>query len=68
MTEERVLGLVPEIGPGTSEIYFHPRVADDLPGEGHGSAAELATLTSARVRDAIERAGIERTSFGRLSV
>jgi chitin disaccharide deacetylase len=54
MTEERLLGLLPHLPAGTSEIYCHPatRLSRDLiaamPGYRH--VDELGALLSARVR------------------
>jgi len=67
MTEERVLGLIPHLPEGVSEIYFHPacaltpRLAQTMPTYRH--AEELQTLLSPRVGQALAAAGIGRTSF-----
>jgi hopanoid biosynthesis associated protein HpnK len=71
MTEERVLGLIPHLPEGVSEIYFHPAreltplLARTMPRYRH--AEELKTLLSPRVRQALEQAGIARTSFTALA-
>jgi predicted glycoside hydrolase/deacetylase ChbG (UPF0249 family) len=59
-----VLGALP---PGVNELYCHPAVIDDearrwRPAE-YESQQELVALTSPRVREAIERRGIERISY-----
>ena len=71
MTEERLLGLIPHLPDGVSEIYFHPareltpRLARTMPGYRH--ADELQALLSPRVAEALDRAGIGRTSFTALT-
>lgn len=62
VTEDYLLHLIPRLPPGVSEIYCHPGVTDDeirrwTPS--YDRDAELAALTSRRVRAAIERHGIE---------
>jgi chitin disaccharide deacetylase len=58
MVEDRVLGLLPNLPEGVSEIYFHPAVgsASFVPGYRH--AEELAALLSPRVRQRISELGI----------
>lgn len=59
MTEERVMRLLPALPEGEIELYFHPAAARDatldrlMPSYAH--QAELAALTSARVRAALGR-------------
>jgi hopanoid biosynthesis associated protein HpnK len=71
MTEERLLRLIPHLPEGVSEIYFHPAreltplLARTMPTYQH--AEELRALLSPKVRDALERAGIDRTSFSDLA-
>ena len=71
MTEKRLLGLIPHLPDGVSEIYFHPareltpRLARTMPGYRH--ADELQALLSPRVAEALDRAGISRTSFTALT-
>src|SRR5262249_17602314 len=57
MTEAAWLRVVPRIRPGLTEVYCHPAVAPAL------FADELAALMSPLVREALDRAGIHRTSF-----
>ena len=67
MTEARMLGLIPHLPEGVSEIYFHPaneltpRLASTMPRYRH--AEELQALLSPRVGQALREAGIARTSF-----
>jgi chitin disaccharide deacetylase len=71
MTEERMLGLIPHLPDGVSEIYFHPaieltpRLAATMPEYRH--AEELQALLSARVGRALSDAGIGRTTFTALA-
>jgi len=68
MTETRLLCLLAHLPAGLSEIYFHPaarrdgRIAGLMPDYEH--TAELATLTSPLLRQAMDRAGVRRTSYG----
>jgi hopanoid biosynthesis associated protein HpnK len=67
MTEQRVLGLIPNLPEGVSEIYFHPareltpRLALTMPRYRH--AEELQALLSPRIGLALAQAGIARTTF-----
>ena len=71
MTEARLLGLIPRLPPGVSEIYFHPAVsrtaalARTMPDYRH--ADELAALLSPRLVPLLKAEGIERTSFTELA-
>jgi chitin disaccharide deacetylase len=71
MTEARLLGLLPHLPPGTSEIYCHPatRASRDLvaamPGYRH--VDELGALLSARVRGRIAELGISLGGYGNLA-
>ena len=67
VSEQYLLAVLAELPPGVSEIYCHPAVDDDearrwRPAD-YDSEQELAALTSARVREAIERAGIELITY-----
>ncbi len=62
ISEAYLLHLIPRLGPGTTELYCHPAVADQEVRRwtpGYEREQELAALTSPRVRAAIEAAGIE---------
>jgi hopanoid biosynthesis associated protein HpnK len=72
MTRTRVLRLLEALPPGVSEMHFHPATGP-WPGmetgrEGFAHAAELEALTSADVREAIERGGIRLHSFSSLGM
>ncbi len=67
MTTDKLLGLVPRLPTGLSEIYFHPAVRRDpvltrlMPDYEH--EAELAALLDSRVRAALVAAGATITNF-----
>lgn len=67
MTERYVLGVIDALPPGVTEIYSHASHPDAetqrwRPAD-YESEAELAALTSVRVRAALEAAGIERINY-----
>jgi hopanoid biosynthesis associated protein HpnK len=67
LTERYLLGVLAALPPGVTEVYCHAAVVDAearrwRPPD-YESAAELAALTSARVRAALTAAGIERISY-----
>jgi hopanoid biosynthesis associated protein HpnK len=67
VSEEYLLSVLAELPPGVNEIYCHPAEIDDearrwRPAD-YESERELAALTSARVRAAIERGGIELITY-----
>jgi chitin disaccharide deacetylase len=70
MVEERVLGLLPHLPNGLSEIYFHPasaqnqRLSAAMPGYGHRD--ELDALLSPRVRRLIAQSTIRLASYAEL--
>lgn len=71
MVEERVLGLLPCLPPGVSELYFHPAtrqtpaLAAAMPGYRH--AEELAALLSPLLRHHIAALGIGVIGYGDLA-
>lgn len=71
MTEDRVLGLIPHLPDGVSEIYFHPaqestpRLARTMPNYRHRD--EFETLLSPRIHRALAQAGIVRTNYTALA-
>jgi hopanoid biosynthesis associated protein HpnK len=67
LSEQYVVGVLDRIRDGSTEIYFHP--AADIGGVPPAAAAqrEVEILTSARVRNAIERRGIALTTFAELA-
>jgi len=50
MTADRVLRIIENLPPGTSEIYFHPRIAGD---------EQSAALTDPRLRVALQKLGVD---------
>jgi chitin disaccharide deacetylase len=68
MVEERILGLLPHLPPGVSEIYFHPAtrqtpaLAAAMPG--YRQTEELAALLSPDVRQRIAELGINLVGYG----
>ena len=67
LSEDYVVGVIDRIRDGTTELYFHP--AADIGGIPPSAAAQLEVeiLTSARVRDALVRNGIELITFADLA-
>ncbi len=68
MTLSRVMGLIPNLPKGLTEIYFHPAAWRDarlakLMGD-YEHEAELETLLSPELREALMAAGIEQTVYG----
>lgn len=70
MTETRILGLLPHLPPGVSDLYCHPatrttpELAADMPGYRHSD--ELAALVSPAVRRRIAELGIGLIGYGDL--
>lgn len=71
LTEERVLQILTELPDGVTEVFFHPALrafsGADAGTERYQWSGELAALTSADVRSAIERLGIGRITYGELA-
>jgi len=71
LTEERVLQMLADLPDGVTEIFFHPAVGAfsgaDAGTESYQWSGELAALTSAGVRSAIERLGIASITYGELA-
>jgi chitin disaccharide deacetylase len=71
MVEERVLGLLPHLPDGTSEIYFHPAAERNQPllaaMPGYRQREELAALLSPRLRRCITEYGVSLTSYSELA-
>jgi len=67
MTEEYLLNILDGLAEGLTEIYFHPGVLPDeeisrrMPDYLH--ELELAAITSPRVRQRLEQAGIELCNY-----
>jgi chitin disaccharide deacetylase len=66
LSEDYVVGIIDRIRRGTTELYFHP-AADigGIPPAAHAQR-EVEILTSSRVREAIDRNGIELITFADL--
>ncbi|HYW03991.1 MAG TPA: hopanoid biosynthesis-associated protein HpnK [Gammaproteobacteria bacterium] len=68
MDEAALLSILRRLPAGVSELYLHPatreRFSPAMPDYAH--RAELAALTSPRVREYLERAGIVRMAYGQL--
>lgn len=67
LTEDYIVGVIDRIRDGTTELYFHP--AADIGGVPPAAEAQLEVeiLTGGRVRDAIDRNGIELITFAELA-
>ncbi|HEV8230507.1 MAG TPA: ChbG/HpnK family deacetylase, partial [Candidatus Limnocylindria bacterium] len=67
---DSLVAIVARIQDGVSELMCHPGEADAelLAGSAYAREREreLATLTDARVRDALERGGVTLTTFAAL--
>ena len=63
MVEERVLGLLPHLPEGISEIYFHPAAGPAAFVPGYRHAEELSALLSPRVRRRISELGIALSTY-----
>ncbi|MTW09915.1 hopanoid biosynthesis-associated protein HpnK [Pseudoduganella eburnea] len=67
MDEAALLAALPHLGPGITEIYFHPALAGDGPltsaMRSYRHADELAALLSPRVRAALDALGVPRGGF-----
>ena len=67
VTEAYLLGLIPRLQPGLTEIYSHPALggdpALDQAAPGYLRMAEFKALTSPRVREALLHQGVEVTTF-----
>ncbi|HWT05682.1 MAG TPA: hopanoid biosynthesis-associated protein HpnK [Xanthomonadales bacterium] len=67
MTQERVLGFLARLPPGTSELYFHaatgrwPGMAREL--QSYRLEDEFSALMSPHVAEAVRANGIERIAF-----
>jgi len=71
LTERRLLEILERLPDGVTEIFFHPATGAfagaDAGTERYRWAEELGALTSPAVRAAIERLGIENTTYGTLA-
>jgi hopanoid biosynthesis associated protein HpnK len=71
MTEAYLLGLVPRLQAGVTEIYCHPGIYADAElthwAPAYRRQEELSALLSLRLQDALTAAGIELSDFRELS-
>jgi hopanoid biosynthesis associated protein HpnK len=71
MTEGYVLGLLPRLKPGVTEIYSHPAVRADAEllraAPRYRRSEELAALLSPRLKEALARLSIIPTDFRELA-
>src|ERR1700722_5199138 len=68
MVEERLLGLLPHLPEGISEIYFHPAAGPAAFVPGYRHAEELSALLSPRVRRRISERGIGLSTYRALAL
>jgi hopanoid biosynthesis associated protein HpnK len=70
MTEDYLVGLVPRLQPGVTEIYCHPGLYPDPElrrwGPRYRRQEELAALLSPRLRDTLAAAGVRLTDFRKI--
>lgn len=71
VSEAYLLDVIGQLSPGTTELYCHAALDDDearrwRPPDYDGQG-ELASLTSARVRAALDSAGVELTTYHELA-
>ena len=71
MTETYLLGLVPRLQPGVTEIYSHPGLFADAElrrwAPRYRRQEELGALMSLRLKEALAGAGVQVTDFRELS-
>ncbi len=67
LSQEYVAGVIEKLRDGTTELYFHP--ASDIGGVPPPAEAQLEVeiLTSGRIRQAIDRRGIELITYADLA-
>jgi chitin disaccharide deacetylase len=69
-TLAKLSAILDELAPGTTELMCHPAVVDEelrkTSGYAEPRTRELAVLTSAAAREAVQAAGIELVHFGHL--
>ncbi len=70
MTEAYLMGLVPRLEPGVTEIYCHPGLYDDAElkrwAPQYQRQEELAALLSPRLNESLATAGVRLTDFREL--
>jgi hopanoid biosynthesis associated protein HpnK len=72
LTENYLLGLVPHLRPGITEIYLHPALYGDPElqrwGPCYQRQEELSALLSPRMKEALTAAGVEVSDFREMSM
>jgi hopanoid biosynthesis associated protein HpnK len=72
LTEDYLLGLIPHLQPGITEIYLHPALYPDQELKSWGPCYrrqdELAALLSPRLKEAVAAAGVGVTDFREMSL
>jgi len=72
MTEAYLLGLVPRLQPGVTEIYSHPGMSADAElqrwAPEYQRRQELAALLSPRLRELLDEAGVAVSDFRTLAL
>jgi hopanoid biosynthesis associated protein HpnK len=67
LTEDYLIGLVPRLQPGLTEIYSHPALASDpalrRAAPGYRRQAEFTALMSVRLKEALRAEGVMVTDF-----
>ncbi len=67
LSEDYIVGLLDRLRDGTTELYFHPAADIGRIPPAPEAQLEVEILTSARVRDALVRNGIELITFADLA-
>lgn len=67
MLEDKLLGLLPHLPEGVSEIYVHPAVGAASFSPGYRHAEELAALVSPRVRQRVSELGLRLVRYADLT-
>ena len=67
LSEDYIVGVLDRIRDGTTELYFHPAADIGRVPPAPEAQLEVEILTSARVRDALVRNGIELITFADLA-
>jgi hopanoid biosynthesis associated protein HpnK len=67
LTESYLLGLIPRLRAGITEIYFHPAADVGQVPPPPGAQREVELLTSARLKEALSAGGVHLTTYARLA-
>jgi chitin disaccharide deacetylase len=66
LTEAYILGVIARLPCGLTELYFHPAADVGRAPPAREAQAEVAVLTSSRVRDAMAKQGVRLTNFAQI--